>query len=554
LASSLAALASLLVRLRSGDAALGESAATSLEQRISTIHATTARPGRDPRFPQDRRESSPPLAGGARPVGLDAAWLSYESEAVLRPYLGAAARALGLIARAAEEADALWRKVPDGGAMSAPPYLITAVIADRHGLDPALRLGWGSWLCPTPDEITLRRALGAPEILRALRSQLAIWVAEVRPLSATEEERERVEGFLADIHERWERALSTSWVWRHMPGGWDAPRISIERARTIRLARAGLLADDRLREAWEVQRWGAWCETPRVARFFPAGLCLLALAEAGADVREAAGELLSSEASPDGYRYYGRWIGIPPDADDLGLALDLLPIAGDTPERRRALTHPIEVLVQSTEPDGWINTYLEQGLIEPTPPDSPHWLVRRCSAVVMRALIGLFRTEWPLPEGFRDRALSRLIEVLHDEGLASVDAYPACYARLLLARLGCAIEGRSCPAAARNALEEMLGAIEREIVATQELDGGWGSPLATACHLSVLALRRTPGFAPAAATLYLCARQEPDGLWPREALYHCPGRDGAQHDYATRSVTTAICLSALALTDRAWPG
>ena len=542
------------------------------------MHAVTARPGRDPRFPQDRRASwraeapwsSGPLASepegllvnAERPAGIEAGWLSYGCEAVLGSFLfeaangpeAQAARALGLLARAAEEADALWRAVPDGKGLIAPPHLLTAMAAEHGGFGPPLQLAWGSWLCPVPDEVTLRRELGAPETLTALRARLAGWADEARSLGVSDASRAVVESFLGGLRERWECALATSWLWRYQPGGWDAPRIRGERERTMRMARSGLLADERLHEAWEEQRWGLWCEEPRVARLFPVGLCLMALAAAEVDVSAAAAELLSTEGRADGFGYYGRWLGIAPDAYDLGLALQLLPLAGDTPERRRTFERPVEVLLHNTHPDGWIPTYLEEGLLEPKTPDGPHWLVRRCSAVVANALIGLLCTDWPLPEGFRDRVLERLLAVLRDEGLTSVIAYPACYARLVLARLERALDGRSCPAAARAALGEMLASIEHELLATQGLDGGWGSPLATACHLATLSLRRTPGFDPSAAVLYLCARQEPDGLWPREAFYHCPGRDNAPHDYATRSVTAAICLEALALAGPRLPG
>jgi hypothetical protein len=337
-----------------------------------------------------------------------------------------------------------------------------------------------------------------------------------------------------------------------VPGGWDAPHTGAELERTVRLARAALLSDERFREVWEVQRWGDWCEEPRIARFYPIGLCLLALAQAGADVRTAAAELLSSEASADGFRYYGRWRGIPPDSDDLGVALRLLPLASDTPERRRALVHPVELLLRNTSPDGWIPLWLEEGLLEPPEP-GPYWTLRRCSGVVANVLTGLLETDWPLPRRWRDRALGRLVEVLQQEGLSSAQAFPVCYTRLLLARLERAIEGRPCPERVRAGLAALLADIERELLATQRLDGGWGSPLATASHLAVLSLRRTPGFDPGAAILYLCARQEHDGLWPAEALYDCPGRDNVPQIYASRGVTSAICLEALALARRLLP-
>jgi hypothetical protein len=57
--------------------------------------------------------------------------------------------------------------------------------------------------------------------------------------------------------------------------------------------------------------------------------------------------------------------------------------------------------------------------------------------------------------------------------------------------------------------------------------------------------------APEPAILYLAATQEPDGMWPREALYLTPGKDAAPTCYGSRSVTTAMCLQSLALA-RVW--
>jgi hypothetical protein len=238
---------------------------------------------------------------------------------------------------------------------------------------------------------------------------------------------------------------------------------------------------------------------------------------------------MESERCADGYRYYGAWRGIPPDADDAGLALQLLPFC---PDQRAPLEHVVALLRANRHEDGWLPTWLEEGLREPTLADAPSWLVRRCAAVNARALLGLLDAQWTLPDGWIQRSVHRLAQVLEDEG--AIDAYPLDYGELLVARLGARTTG----------LEAYCDALGRRVLATREKDGGWGSPHATACRLMtarVLGLELDPR----PAVVYLCTRQEPDGLWPREALYHCPGRDHRQHDYATRSVTSALCLEAL---------
>ena len=398
------------------------------------------------------------------------------------------------------EIEALWGPPADDGPVVEPHQLSHLARPDEQ----ALRLAWAAFCSPTRDLVPLRRLLAETDALARIRTAL-VWP------------------------EQTERQLKAAPIWRLTPDRLTTAAIQRDLDRSIAMARAGLLADPALHEAWEVQRWGAWCAEARTARFFPVGLCLLALARTGGVAEERVRGLMASERCEDGYRYYGKWRGIPPDADDAGLALQLLPFC---PDQRDALQHTVDLLRQNRHGDGWLPTWLEQGLREPTLPDAPTWLVRRCAAVNARALLGLLDAEWPLPEGWIQHSVNRLAQVLETEG--AIDAYPRDYGELLVARLGTRVSG----------LEDFCVALGRRVLATREKDGGWGSPHATACRLmtaDILGLDMDPR----PAALYLCTRQEPDGLWPREALYHCPGRDHRQHDYATRSVTSALCLEAL---------
>jgi hypothetical protein len=553
----------------------------ALKQRrlVCAVHVAAGRATVRGRFPQDcQEEALPALAGllnGAEvdttwywphgepvwPAGLETGWLSYGCEWVLRdsvpgqmsPERQRAARCLGLLARASDEANELWAAAPDRSVLLTPPYLLSAIVATDRELEASLSLGWARWFAPVPDERTLRQMLGGSSALRRLREQLEAWTNELLADAAGEAFHRQLSECMERWRERREQALAAGRLWGFVPHGWDMTRVRGDHARALRIGRTALLEDPRFREAWEVQRWGEWCAEPRIARLFPVGICLLALAGMGEEVGAAAAELLSTERSADGFRYYGRWRGIPPDADDLGLALQLLPLAADTAGLRRSFEWPVELLLRNTEPNGWINTYLEKDLLEPTTADGPDWLRWRCSAVGINALIGLLRADWPLPEGYLARVLERLLVVLRSEGLASATLYPACYVRLLLARLERALESKPCPVSARSTLATILESIERELRVTRRLDGGWGSPMATACHLSVLALRRTRDFDPVPSVLYLCARQEPDGMWAREPFFHGPGVDDAPFDYATRPVTTALCLEALVLAEHTWP-
>ncbi|UQA58898.1 hypothetical protein [Polyangium aurulentum] len=451
------------------------------------------------------------------------------------PAIARAGRSLGHLVRLAHEARALL-----GAGVYAPLPLLIGQIAADAGQPERIRIALAHAGKPVADRLPLLSVFGDGAVATRIAAFCSAQVDEAANVT-DEQARATLAPLLAPLGARVARGAKGARLFGLAP---RPPSPSAELDRAIQLAREALVADVELRECWEIQRSGGVFDTPRVARLFPVGLCLLALHGAGQDIASRAAPLLARRG-PDGFRYYEDYSAIPPDSDDLGLVLQLSARLPQDRALREALAWPVELLVRGTGEDGTVPVWLERDLREPMPGDAPRWLGPRCVAVAANALIGLAEAAVPLPEGYFDRTLAWIAQTWEAEGLAATWHYGPAYTRLLLARLLRAAEGVQGQEAPRARLRESVAAIEAAIVASQEADGGWGSPLATACHLAVLSLGGRTPFDPWPAITYLASRQMPDGLWPREPLYRCPGKDGAPLTHGARPLTAAVCLSAL---------
>ncbi|MDI1483922.1 hypothetical protein [Polyangium sp. y55x31] len=455
------------------------------------------------------------------------------------PVCEGAGLALGKLLRLASEVHALSRP-----RLAGPRPRLLARLAEGAGQAGPFALALALAQSPLPDRLPLLRTLGHPATATRVRGHAEALAADV-PRGATGQAAEALAALAGALLGSISRGLSSARFISLMP---NAARPDEELTRAIRLTRDALVADTALREAWEIQRWGGFCEEPRLARLFPVGVCLLALDAAGVDVSARMIPLLGRR-EPDGYRYYEGYTGIAPDSDLLGLALQM---AVRCPERDRLvaeLSWPIEVLVRNVGEDGCLPVWLEQHLREPLPEGSPRWEGHVCVAVAVNACLGLVEAEIPLPEGFFDRVLAWITRTWDAEGMRAVYFYGAPYTRLLFARLARVVDRVPGDPAPRRQLHAIVTRIEAEISSSVADDGGWGSPLATACHLEVLATspRRT-NFDPFPAVTYLASRQGYDGYWPWEPFFCCPGKDGAPAAFGARAVTSAVCLGALVRT------
>ncbi|MRG91698.1 hypothetical protein [Polyangium spumosum] len=452
------------------------------------------------------------------------------------PGLARAADALGCLVRLALEARAF-----SGVGASAPRPQLLGTIARGAGLGRELDLALAHAAKPAPDRLPLLRLVGDPKLSARLDATCAGWASEVHEALDGEDTRELVEATTTQTS----RATRSARLFGFTPRG-PTPEEELDRA--IELARQGLAADPELRESWEFQRWGGPFDKAYVARLFPVGICLLPLAGVGEDISPRV-EALVARRSVDGFRYFEGFAGIPPDADDLGLALQLLARSAGRAAAVEALAWPIEVLVRNTGEDGAMAVWLEQHLREPTPDGAPRWLGSRCVAVAANALIGLAEAGVVLPEGYFDRTLGWITRVWEAEGGRAVHFYPTPFARYLLARLADVAERLPGDPAPRVRLRALVSDIEQRIVSSQRADGSLGGGvMATACHLGVLACGRLEPFDPWPAVTFLVSRQDYDGLFPREPFYRTPGKDFAFAAHGARSITAALCLEAFVRT------
>jgi hypothetical protein len=319
------------------------------------------------------------------------------------------------------------------------------------------------------------------------------------------------------------------------------PTLDVDR--TIALAHAALVSDTELRGTWEVQRWGDWCAEPRIGKVFPVGLCLLTLHRMGQDLSARIEGMIRDARRTDGWRYYENWTDIPPDIDDLGLILRLSATIADPKINPEIFHRPLELVRQAIAKDGLVPVWLYDGLDEPVSKQAPNWLGPRCVAVAAQFLLGLFEAHIDGYEDVKIRVLEWIVESWEKDQERAVYHYTWPFARLLVVKLARASESFA-PAVLQARLLSMVTTIADSIQQSVESDGGWTTPMATSCHLAILALDGRV-FDPWPGLTYLASRQRQDGLWPAEPLYRCPGKDGNATAHGAAEMTTAVCLDAL---------
>ncbi len=321
------------------------------------------------------------------------------------------------------------------------------------------------------------------------------------------------------------------------------PAIAPELERAVTLARSALASDPELRDAWEIQRWGDWATEPRVGGVFPMALCLLGSSRAGNDESLRIGRAIFESRRADGWRYYADYADIPPDTDDLGLMLRLFGRLPDGSQKRNIFERSFELVRLTMEVEDGFPVWLRHGLVELPSPQAPLWQGPRCIAVAAQFVLGMVEAEIEGHDDLKIRAIEWICESWEQHGKISVFHYTIPFAHLLLAKLARAFRG--APQAFHSArLQTIATNLTAEIRLSSNDDGGWGSPLATACHLAVLAMDPEP-FHPDPGLVYLASRQRHDGLWPAESLYLCPGKDGAPAAHGAAVMTTGVCLDAL---------
>lgn len=390
---------------------------------------------------------------------------------------------------------------------------------------------------PVPDKLPLFSFLGNPDVRASVVDACATWQGEVkRAVGRTN----AMVAFAESMRDEIAAKLDSMRLF----GFAKPPPVVEELERSIALARAALDSDPELRSAWEIQRWGDWSSVTRVGRVFPSGLCLLGLARAGSDVGLRIEEAIVKSRRIDGWRYYEDYPDIPPDTDDLGLMLRLFACLPRNTVPSEIFGASLQLLRQTLAHEDGFPVWLRHGLAEAPSSRAPLWQGPRCIAVAAQFVLGMAEAQIDGHDDLKMRAIGWICEAWEQKGEQAVFHYTLPFARLLLVKLAHAF--RNAPDAFHPIrLRAIEMTLVEEIRSSSFCDGGWGSPLATACHLAVLALHSEP-FQPRPGLVYLASHQGPSGLWPAESLYLCPGKDGAPAAHGDATITTGVCLDALA--------
>jgi hypothetical protein len=315
------------------------------------------------------------------------------------------------------------------------------------------------------------------------------------------------------------------------------------------------MAVDFLRESapwprsWEVQRAGVFGSNDQpVGQWFVRGTILQALLEMGYDGHTEAAALLD-EIPPGELRYYGTWRDIPPDADDLGLLLQLVSATGAAAERAETW---IAVMLANVDGSGLVPTwFLRAADGSPTTVSGAAWAGDDCSAVRLNLLCGLLSFDSGRFDGLIQRNTARILEICGADGVGGFSLYDASYTALAFLRFARLYHDRAIDQSLAGAVASVAASIRARAAISQRFDGGWGSPQRTAACLEGAAAAAADPLLLERAMRYLGEHQLADGSWPAEPLYAIPMKRGRTGYHRGRDLTTALCARALAAALRA---
>lgn len=427
--------------------------------------------------------------------------------------------------------------------------LVRACLADHAALAVLLEGFAGDWGRPERLE-GFRLAVAHGAVLRQLVARREALLSLARAALPVDRGAPG-EAFLAALTEGFRHLEGALWARALVARAQCAPPAeATDVATSVRAAVAHLEDTSPWRSSWDVQRFHPMgAPNILVARSFAEGMILLALSEVGGDRQLEIEALL--ERVPDGdVRYFPEWRGLPPDADSLGLLLQLAARLGTPPRARIAgWLAVLEASLGGDGIDGIVPAWLERGPRGRTATLEGPFLGNDCTAVRLAFLLGAILYD---AERFAPLVRPNLGAVLaqYREGdFGGCVHYAPEFAAHLFLRLAHELSSQASPALRELARElgvlRVVADLSATMVAAQRLDGGWGSPQRTALMLEGLAISGAAPERLRRAVKYLVETQGPDGAWPAEPLYITPGKLGGMVPLAGKELTTALCVRAL---------
>lgn len=321
------------------------------------------------------------------------------------------------------------------------------------------------------------------------------------------------------------------------------PRFTPEPDLSSALAQAErfLRADESLRESWEVQRRGMLGEPELTGRVFAPGLIVEILSEHRRDMSGHVARFFA-ELQANDFRYFPH-PAVPPDADDLGLALRLLCCSPTPDEHRRLLERPLAWLRANVAEDGRLPCWFTRE-VEPLTGERDTILWgSRCLTVEANLLRGLVAQCLNSDRALITRAAAGWLARWLAEGLGGNSLYVGAYALHAtaewLAQLANCTPALVAPERVAEARAQLARRLEAEAAQAHTAQDS---------ALCLLTCLRDPlaqtSFDKLRVELLLHT-QRYDGGWDAEPLYVTPGPGERAAWCASRLVTTALCYHAL---------
>ncbi|MGQ0603457.1 MAG: hypothetical protein ACT4QE_17390, partial [Anaerolineales bacterium] len=323
-------------------------------------------------------------------------------------------------------------------------------------------------------------------------------------------------------------------------------------AQAIVMAEAYLVADRTFRESWEVQRRGIFDSGELIGRIFAPGLILETLCQHRADMAGDVSALLDALAD-SGFRYYPH-PAVPPDADDLGLALRLYSHSTEKARHREQLQKPLRWMEANISATGQIPCWFTRG-VEGL--DDAHETVlwgNQCATVEANLLLGLIAYDPIAYRAVIESSAAQWLRRWRLSGLGANALYDSAYALWTALRLLNALSASMVESNLRDQMERVMESAPRRddeaMVERLRLEARDVSTPQAAAFLTLACLDGPAS--PAIAALFnpgwinlIVKRQRYDGSWASESLFVTPTRGEMAAWYSSRSVTTAYCWHAL---------
>lgn len=311
----------------------------------------------------------------------------------------------------------------------------------------------------------------------------------------------------------------------------------------LSLCRAFLCEQDDWSDSWEVRRRGLASSSEHlIGSWFHRGFILRCLWRMG-DERPARLTALLGEEGFESLRWFGPSRIIPPDADSLGLALDLSARRGVEVAKERVEAW-LETMELSADVDGRIPTWFLRDRQGPTLDEGElSYRGDDCVAVRLALSHGLLARD---PERFAE-LIEVNLEGLLEGGMGSLFFYPSSYAEELFFRVEARLKQVMPSSRLLDPLAELGQKILDGVRSRQRRDGSFGGSQETAWCLSSLLLGGGDPTETGRAARFLVETLRPDGSWAAEPFYIMPGRGEVPEWHLGRSMTTAVCGVALSM-------